>query len=204
MLRYEAFAIDGDVAHIRCFFYQAVLTETGELSQVLREAEFAMTPFHPGILEYRKQLRLGKIQEGYRGLMAYFRELRAFVVEKHPDAAVSGIQYGLMDFTYFFYASKLLGSRQLKIAVLFAHESFTFELWLVGSNKGVQGRYQRLFAASGWNKYPVAHTTKGVYHIIRKVLIDNPEFRTPGRLTKRIESGMVKFARELEKVLRKL
>lgn len=163
-----------------------------------------MKTLHPSILEYRKQLQKGVIQQAYQGLMHFYRDLRTSMEKGHPEANISNIQYGLMDFTYFFYSSKKLASHKLKIAVLFDHSSFCFELWLVGNNKAVQGRYQRLFAELGWKKYSMAETTRGVYHIIRQVLIEKPEFDNLGKLTKQIDRGTAKFAAEIELTLAKV
>jgi hypothetical protein len=64
----------------------------------------------------------------------------------------------------------------LKIAIVFIHDSFRFEVWLAGVNKIVQIKYWKLIKESGWNKYYVVSTTKGVDSIVEYVLVDHPKF----------------------------
>jgi hypothetical protein len=64
-----------------------------------------------------------------------------------------------MDMTYFSFFPKTLKDRNLKIAIVFLHESFRFEVWLVGFNKQVQQKYWKLFTDSDWNQYPIVSTT---------------------------------------------
>jgi hypothetical protein len=59
-----------------------------------------MESFHESMLEYRRQLEKGIIQGAYRGLMAYFNDLRSYFKKKYPDYLVSGRDYyGYMDMT---------------------------------------------------------------------------------------------------------
>jgi hypothetical protein len=152
--------------------------------------------------EYRAQLAKGAIQKAYRGLMTYIMDLRTHLKTKYPDYFVSGsIYYGYMDMTYFSFFPESLKQRNLKIAIVFIHESFRFEAWLAGYNKQVQSEYWRLFRTSGWNLYPIVPTTKGVDSIIECLLVDDPDFRDPEALTGQIESTALKFIQDVESFL---
>ena len=136
-----------------------------------------MESFHEYMKEYRKQLGKGSIQKAYRGLMDYFMDLRTYFKNKYPDYVISGsIYYGYMDITYFSFFPKTLKQQNLKIAIVFLHEPFRFEAWLAGYNKQVQEKYWKLLKESGWNKYTIVSTIKGVDSIMEHVLVDHADF----------------------------
>jgi hypothetical protein len=147
---------------------------------------------------YREQLEKGDIVEAYRGLMEYFQELRLHFKKKYPDYFVSGIYYGYMDMTYFSFSPESLKNRKLKIAIVFVHEQFRFEVWLSGYTRDVQTEYLKLIEESGWNKY---RTTDNVDSIIEFTLIEDPNFDDLDAITEQIESGAVKFIEDVENFL---
>ena len=158
-----------------------------------------MESFHEYINEYRKQLEKGAIQEAYKGLMEYIMSLRTHLKNKYPDYFVSGsIYHGYMDMTYFSFFPKSLKDRKLKIAIVFIHDPFRFEVWLAGNNKRVQSKYWKLFKESDWNKYHIVSTTKGVDSIVEYILVDNPDFSDLDTLTKQIERATLKFIKDVE------
>jgi hypothetical protein len=161
-----------------------------------------MDSFHDDMNEYRKQLAQGAIQRAYRGLMAYIMDLRTHFEKRYPDYAVSGSMYcGYMDMTYFSCIPASLKDRRLKIALVFVHEAFRFEVWLAGSNKQIQGQYWRLFRESGWNRYRIVPTTKGADSIVEYVVADNPDFSDLEALTRQIEGRTLEFTRDIESFL---
>jgi len=158
-----------------------------------------MRSFDESMNEYKKQLKKGDIQVAYTGLMAYFRELRAHFKNKYPDDFVSSsIYYGYMDMTYFAFIPQSLKRRKLKIAIVFVHDAFRFEVWLSGNNKNVQKKYLELLKESNWNKYHIASTTKGVDSIIDHIVIANPDFGDLDALTYQIESETIQFIKDVE------
>jgi len=164
--------------------------------------ESNMESFHEYINEYRKQLEKGAIKEAYKGLMEYIMGLRTHFKNKYPGYFVSGsIYYGYMDMTYFSFFPKSLKQRKLKIAIVFIHEAFRFEVWLAGVNKQVQTKYWKLIKESDWNKYHIVSTTKGADSIIESVLVDDPDFNDLDTLTKQIERETLKFIKDVESFL---
>lgn len=93
--------------------------------------------------------------------------------------------------------------RGLKIAIVFVHEAFRFEVWLAGYNKQVQAEYWKRFKASGWNKYHIVPTTKGVDSILEHVLAEGPDFGDLDSLTEQIERGTLVFIKDVETFLSK-
>ena len=161
-----------------------------------------MESFHEYMNEYKKQLKKGDVKKAYQGLMEYFRELRSYFKNKYPDHFVSSsIYYGYMDMTYFSFFPQSLKRRKLKVAIVFIHDTFRFEVWLAGYNKQVQTKYWKLLTESDWNKYRIPSTTKGVDSILEYILVNNPDFSDLDTLTNQIEKGTLKFINDVENFL---
>jgi len=158
-----------------------------------------MGSFHESMDEYRRQLEKGEIQKAYKGLMEYILDLKTHFQKKYPDHTVSStIYFGYMDMTYFSFFPGSLKDRRLKVAIVFLHEQFRFEVWLAGYNKQVQTRYWKLFKENNWNKYHLVPTPQGVDSILEDILVDDPDFSDPQALTRQIERGSLKFIRDVE------
>jgi len=162
-----------------------------------------MASLHEQMGEYRKQLQKGAIQRAYRACMEYIMDLRTYLKDKYPGHTVSGIYYGYMDMTYFAFSPESLKQRGLKVAIVFVHEAFRFEVWLAGYNKQVQQQYWKLLKENGWSQYPLVPTTKGVDAIIEHVLVHEPDFRDLSALTKQIEAATLQFTEDVESFLSK-
>lgn len=162
-----------------------------------------MESLQKAMIEYRKQHEKGAIKEAYRGLMNYIMNLRTHFKNKYPQYLASGIYFGYMDMTYFSLFPKSLKRQKLKIAVVFVHDTFRFEVWLAGVNKSVQAKYWKLFKESGWNKYRIVANLKGADSIVEHVLVDNPDFSDLETLTSQIEAETMKFVADVEGFLSK-
>ena len=161
-----------------------------------------MESFHEFMDEYRIQLEKGTVQKAYQGLMEYITGLKTYLKNKYPDYFISGsIYYGFMDMTYFAFTPKSLKERKLKIAIVFVYDTFRFEVWLAGNNKGVQTKYWKIFKDSDWNKYQIVPTTKGVDAIVEYVAVDTPDFSDLDFLTKQIEHATLTFINDVESFL---
>ena len=161
-----------------------------------------METFQEAMDEYRKQLEKGTIQKAYQGLMEYIMGLRTYLKKKHPDYFLSGsIYYGYMDMTYFSFTPEALKQRNLKIAIVFLHEAFRFEVWLGGYNKQVQAKYWEWFKESGWDSYHLVPTTEGADSILEHTLVEDPDFSDPDSLTEQIERETLIFIADVESFL---
>jgi hypothetical protein len=163
-----------------------------------------MRSLHENLALYREQLQKGAIQEAYKGLMEYILSLKTHIKNQHPEYAVpSNIYFGYMDMTYFSILPEAFKKRGLKIAIVFLHREFRFEVWLAGVNKEVQADYWKRISESGWNKYHLVPTLKGADSILEHVLIENPDFSDLDGLTNQIEKETLSFIEEVEKFLSK-
>lgn len=164
--------------------------------------ESNMESFYENMIEYKKQLEKGAIQEAYKSLMDYIMALRTHFNNKYPDYFVSGSIYqGYMDMTYFAFFPQSLKDRKLKIGIVFVHNRCRFEVWLFGNNKKIQTKYWKLIKESAWNKYHIVPTVKGFDSILENVLVEDPDFSDLDTLTKQIESGTLKFIQDVENFL---
>jgi hypothetical protein len=163
-----------------------------------------MASFQAAMDEYRKQLKRGYIQVAYQTLMDYFRNLRSYFKKTYPDLPVaSSVYYGYMDMTYFAVFPESLKRHKLKIAIVFVHDSFRFEVWLSGLNRDVQARYWKILKDSDWTKYHLAANPRSQDYVLDHPLIDPPDFGDLESLTKQIETGTMEFIRDVEGFLAK-
>ena len=154
--------------------------------------------------EYKRQLDRGDIQIAYQGLMEYFRKLRSYFEIQYPDYSVPGnIYYGYMDMTYFAVIPEMLRRHKLKIAIVFVHDTFRFEVWLSGANRNVQTQYWEIIRESDWNKYQLASNPKREDFVIGHPLVSDPNFDDLDALTNQIESGALDFIGDVEAFLSK-
>ncbi len=158
-----------------------------------------MESLHEAIGEYRKQLEIGVIKKAYRGLMEYLASLRTYFANKYPGYFVSGgLYFGYMDMSYFSFSPETLKKRNLKIAIVFVHDTCRFEAWLAGYNKAVQAKTWELLKESGWAKYRLVPDLKGADSILEHVLVETPDFRDLGALTGQIERETLTFIADVE------
>jgi hypothetical protein len=158
-----------------------------------------MESFAESMKEYRTQLKKGAIQEAYQGLMKYFRDLKAHFNNTYPEYSASGsIYYGYMDMTYFSLLPASLKHRKLKIAIVFVHEAFRFEVWLSGSNRNIQKKYWEYIKESDWDLYHLATDPAREDYVIDHILVENPDFSNLAALSKQIEQGTLEFIRDVE------
>lgn len=160
-----------------------------------------MASFPESIAEYKKQLSKGCIQAAYKGLMDYFRDLRSYLNNNHPEYSVTSIYYGYMDMTYFAFTPEALTRKKLKIAIVFIHEAFRFEVWLSGANRDIQAQYWQLIKENAWSKYSLSPDPKTEDYIVSFSLGDDPDFSDLDALTKQIEAGTLDFIKHVERFL---
>ena len=168
----------------------------------LRE-ELYMKSLNEYINEYRKQIQKGDIKEAYKGLIEYIMNLKTYFNTKYPDYFISGSIYqGYMDMTYFALFPGDLKKRKLKIAIVLIHDKMKLEIWLSGINKQIQTKYWNILKSRDLNIYQLPKTLKGADSIIEYVLTDNPDFDDPEALTRQIESGTLKFIKDIKELVK--
>ncbi len=152
--------------------------------------------------EYRAQLAKGMIQKAYKGLMDFMQELKTHFAKTQPTFSVSGsLYFGYMDMTYFAILTETLKRRGLKIAVVFLHQEFRFEVWLSGTNRDIQAQAWQGFKDKGWNVYHLVADARKADAVLEHVAVENPDFSDLDALTRQIERETLKFIAEVERFL---
>ncbi len=148
--------------------------------------------------EYKKQLEKGDIQKAYRSIMDFIMSLRTYFEKKYSEYYVSGsIYYGYMDMTYFSFTPEALKEKKLKIAIVFIHESVSFEVWLSGYNKSIQEKYWKYFKEKKMKKYHVPEDIKGIDSIVDYKIKDKADFNDLNKLTSKIEKETLSFVKDI-------
>jgi hypothetical protein len=135
--------------------------------------------------------------------MDYMMTLRNHFLNEHPDSFVSGghLYQGHMDVSFFTFTPISLKKLKLKIAIVFNHHNFRFEIWLAGQNRQIQKRYWDIFKGSDWNKYHIPDTTAEGFSIVDHILVEDPDFSDLNALTQQIEAEAMQFVNEMLDVL---
>lgn len=97
------------------------------------------------LAEYEKLLRTTNLIAGYQEFIRLFRSLRIVLENSMPAYKFQGnIAENALDYSYFLLSNEKLKEKGLKIAVVFVHQSFRFEVWLSGYNRKYQCGYYAL------------------------------------------------------------
>lgn len=152
---------------------------------------------------YKAQLQIGHIQKAYKGLMNYMAALRNHFLNEYPDDFVSGghLYQGQMDVSFFTFTPISLKKQKLKVAIVFNHQGFRFEIWLTGQNRQIQQKYWEIFKGSDWDKYHIPDTTAEGFSIVDHILVEDPDFSDLNVLTQHIETAAIQFMNEIVDVL---
>lgn len=143
---------------------------------------------------YQKQLKKGDIKIAYQGLMNFLNDLRIHFKNNHPDFSVAGnIYQGQMDISFFNCSPPSFKKKNLKIVILFMHETLQFDIWLCGANKQIQKKYWEIFKESDWDKYRIPTTTKNVFSIVEHTIVEQANFDDLAKLTLQIDNEAMKF-----------
>lgn len=160
-----------------------------------------MDSLNQHIQEYRKQLRKGRIQKAYRGIMSFMLNLRSDFENKYPEHAIGSIYYGYMDMTYFAFTPAELRNKGLKIAIVYLHEKGAFEIWLAANNRKIQADYINIFNNKKVGEYTISVVSPGVDSIVEAALVTRPDFDAPEELKMQIEMGTMSFTKGIISLL---
>jgi hypothetical protein len=149
--------------------------------------------------EYRVQMQKGAIQQAYRGLMEYMSALKTKLKAKYPEYQVSGsLYFGYMDMTYFSFTPPALKDKGLKIAIVFVHETFAFEIWLSAANRVVLAQYAQLIENAGWEKHRRVDAAQNPDAILEHTITADPDFSDLPALSAQIERETLAFCADVE------
>jgi hypothetical protein len=153
------------------------------------------------IREYRLQLKEGRIQTAYKGIMTFMSGMKSHLEKDYPDYSTSALYFGYMDMTYFAFTPGFLKEKRLKIALVYLHEQGKFEVWLGGSNRKIQAEYIERLSHNNLDGYHLSRVRPGVDSIIESVIVEQPNFNQPDALRDQIEDKTMKFINDMRSIL---
>ena len=152
---------------------------------------------------FQKQLKSGELQRAYKATLSYVEDLRNHIKNSHLEIAVSSLKQGNLDASYFSIITAQLKQYDLKIAIIFNYNSFSFEAWLVGRNKKATEAYYETFAKKRWPKYKISAKRKGFHSIMSYELSDEVDLENTKKQTSQIDKKLSKFIKDIESHLTK-
>lgn len=94
------------------------------------------------LLEYKELLQTTRLIACYQEFIRLFRWVRIELEKRMPEYKFQGsITENGMDFSYFQFTSPRLKENGLKVAVVFVHRDFQFQVWVSGFNRRHQAHY---------------------------------------------------------------
>lgn len=152
---------------------------------------------------FQKHLKSGELQRAYKATLCYLQNLRNHLKSKHPKYTISSLNQGNLDVSYFSIITPLLKQYDLKIAIIFNYNSFSFEAWLVGRNKKVTEAYYETFNKRRWPKYKKSEKRQGFYSIMSCELTGEVDLENTIKITGQINKTLNKFIKDIESHLTK-
>lgn len=152
-----------------------------------------MNTLDEDIQELRIRLDDGSIQRAYRGIVSYMSRLRTVFADQQGERAVSGLYQGYFDMTYFALFPDALKARDLKLAIVFNYETFSFEVWLAARNRKMQKRYWELLLNAGYKKHSLIKPAVGIDAIVTAVLTTEYSMEAESNLTAQIIESVTAF-----------
>ena len=99
--------------------------------------------------------------------------------------------------TYFALFPDTLKVRDLKLAIVFNYETFSFEVWLAARNRKVQKRYWELLLDTGYKKHSLIEPAAGIDAIVAAMLAADYSLEAENSLTAQIIEGVTAFERDI-------
>jgi len=159
-----------------------------------------MASLNKSMIVYGKLVQETDLQEAYRGLMQFMKDLRTHLKEKNPEYDVSANLYpGYLDLTFFSFTTELSKKKDLKYMVVFIHEKTEFQIWLSGRNRKVMSAYHEKFKSYPMGDYTLTSDETGMSAIIESTLVEAPDFDQLTELTRQIDTGIDIFIKDIEK-----
>lgn len=148
--------------------------------------------------QLRTQLAIGSIQRAYVAIVSYMSKLRTHFARTNGERAISSLYQGYFDMTYFALFPPVLKARDLKLAIVFDYQAYSFKVWLAARNRKVQRRYWELLRESGWSNGLLVEPATGVDAIVEYDVAGALALADPDELTALIERSVGTLLGDLE------
>ena len=138
--------------------------------------------------EYKELLQTTNLRKGYQEFIKLFRYIRVSLEKNMPEYKfqVNIVENG-MDYSYFLFTNESLKEKGLKLAIVFVHSNFQFEVWLSGYNRNYQLKYYDLLKGKNI-PFQLTDNPARKDYILRVVLEENVDISDADLLTERIQN----------------
>ena len=162
--------------------------------QLRGRRQFEMSSLNRLVAEYTQQLRQGRLQAAYKGVLEYLSMLRGEFAKRFPDYEIgSSIYQGYMDMSYFSLNTKAIKAKGLKVALVYLHEKGAFEIWLSARNREIIKTYQAVFTDRLPGEMDCFHDSDNEDAVLEHTLTAAPDFDHQAALTDSICAGTERF-----------
>jgi hypothetical protein len=151
---------------------------------------------------YNEQLNQGHIQKAYRGIMEMMSQLKTTWDTHYPETPSGALYAGYMDMTFISVKPAVLSDMDLRISIVYLHESHTFEAWLVARNRKIQSQIHSQLKNKKLGKFNLTELGPGIDSIIAMTLEDEPNFDQIEELIGEIIDKTQHFISDMVKLVR--
>jgi hypothetical protein len=161
-----------------------------------------MNTLNQHINHYNEQLNQGHIQIAYRGIMEMMSQLKATWDTQYPKTPSGALYAGYMDMTFISVKPSLLSDMDLRVSIVYLHESHMFEAWLVARNRKIQSQIHSQLKNKKLGKYNLTELGPGIDSIIALTLEDKPNFDQIDELIREIIEKTQHFIFDMTQLVR--
>lgn len=161
-----------------------------------------MNTLNQHINHYNEQLRIGHIQIAYRGIMEMMSQLKTTWDTQYPETPSGALYAGYMDMTFISVKPSILSDMDLRVSIVYLHETHTFEAWLVARNRKIQSQIHSQLKNKEIGKYKLTELGPGIDSIIAMTLKDDPNFDQIEELIREIIEKTQHFIFDMTELVR--
>ena len=149
------------------------------------------------IESYCAAVAKGGLPRAYRGILAQLTLFQSAWMQAHPADSAGTLYPGYLDMSFVSFAPAELAARNLKLSLVFLHESCEFTLWLVARNRAIQKRVSESLRGVPLGCYRLTKLEPGVDAIIEFTLEKPYAFDETALLTQRLITAADAFANDM-------
>jgi hypothetical protein len=135
-----------------------------------------MKSLNHAMKKYNESLNQGDIQKAYRGIMDTMSQLKTTWDKHYPETPSGALYAGFMDMSFVSVKPSVLADLDLRVSIVYMHESHTFEAWLVARNRKIQSAIHDQLKNKELGKYALTELGPGIDSIISVSLNSEPDF----------------------------
>lgn len=152
--------------------------------------------------KYHQLINDENLEQAYRIIMTTMSQLKVAWDTRYPGMPSGSLYQGFMDMTFISVKPERLSELDLKVSIVYLHQSNTFEGWLVARNRKIQSSMHQKLQKRPLGKYFLTILEPGVDAIIATPLIEQPNFDEPKRLIGQIIENTLNFIGDMQELVR--